>query len=363
MKLTVLGAGNGGQAMAGDLALRGAEVVLYEHADFAEKVEAIRGQGACVELEGRIFGKGRLSSVTSDIGEAASHGDILFFVMPSFAQERILDLALPFLRPGQTLVFIPGNFGTLVARKKLRAAGLEGKVLLAETDTLPYACRQTEPGRISVWGVKEYLWISSLPASGLDAVLSSLGQVFPIRMTPMKNILAVAFANTNMILHCPTMIMNAGRIESDEKGFRFYIDGMTPSVCRVMEGMDRERIQVGDRLGLSLISEFEDASSNYPSDAKYESLYDVLHNSPVYGGHGADSPKSLTYRYLSEDVPYLLVPVSQFGSVTGVPTPLVDSIILLAETANGVSYRKAGRTLDRMGLEGMTAEQVLGAIS
>ncbi len=202
-----------------------------------------------------------------------------------------------------------------------------------------------------------------MPASGLEATLSSLKPVFPIRMKPMKNVLAVAFANTNMILHCPTMIMNAGRIESDEKGFRFYVDGMTPSVCRVMESMDRERLAVGERLGLSLISEFEDASSNYPSDRQYESLYDVLHNSPVYGGHGADSPNSLAHRYLSEDVPFLLVPVSQFGSATGVRTPLIDSVIMLAETANGVPYRETGRTLDRMGLEGMTAEQVIRSIS
>lgn len=363
MRLTVLGAGNGGQALAGDLAMRGSQVILYEHPDFAEKIDAIRRQGSCIELEGKLSGKGRLASATCDIGQAVSHGDVLFFVMPSFAQERVLDLALPFLRKGQTLVFVPGNFGTLVARKKLFSLGLGGEILLAETDTLPYACRQVEPGRISVWGVKEYLWISSLPASGLEAVLSSLEPVFPIRMNPMKNVLAVAFANTNMILHCPTMIMNAGRIESDEKGFRFYVDGMTPSVCRVMEGMDRERLAVGERFGLSLISEFEDASSNYPSDRQYESLYDVLHNSPVYGGHGVDSPKSLAHRYLSEDVPFLLVPVSQFGSTTGVPTPLVDSIILLAETVNGVPYRGTGRTLDKMGLEGMTAEQVTRSIS
>jgi opine dehydrogenase len=363
MRLTVLGAGNGGQALAGDLAMKGSQVVLYEHPDFDEKVGLIQNRGSRIEMEGKILGEGQLAFVTSDIEKAAKHGDILFFVMPSFAQERILDMALPFLRPGQTLVFIPGNFGTLIARKKLRAAGLENRILLAETDTLPYACRQVEPGRISVWGVKEYLWISSLPASGLEATLSSLKPVFPIRMKPMKNVLAVAFANTNMILHCPTMIMNAGRIESDEKGFRFYVDGMTPSVCRVMESMDRERLAVGERLGLSLISEFEDALSNYTSDRQYESLYDVLHNSPVYGGHGADSPNSLAHRYLSEDVPFLLVPVSQFGSATGVRTPLIDSVIMLAETANGVPYRETGRTLDRMGLEGMTAEQVIRSIS
>ncbi len=110
MRLTVLGAGNGGQALAGDLAMKGSQVVLYEHPDFDEKVGLIQNRGSRIEMEGKILGEGQLAFVTSDIEKAAKHGDILFFVMPSFAQERILDMALPFLRPGQTLVFIPGNF-------------------------------------------------------------------------------------------------------------------------------------------------------------------------------------------------------------------------------------------------------------
>lgn len=348
--------------MAGDLALRGESVVLYEHPDFADKVHAIKKLESCIELGGKISGKGRLLSITTDIGEAVAHGNILFFVMPSFAQDLVLDLALPFLRPGQTLVFVPGNFGALVARKKLRSLGLEEELLLAETDTLPYATRQTEPGKIAVWGVKEYLWISALPSSRTPKILSLLESVFPIRMSPMENVLAVSFANTNMILHCPTMIMNAGRIESDEKGFQFYTQGMTPSVCRAMEAMDRERLEVAARFGLSLISEFEDACTNYKSHRTYESLYDVLHNSPVYGGHGVDSPKSMTYRYLSEDVPFLLVPVSEFGSVANVPTPVIDSIITLAETVNGVLYRKTGRTLEKMGLGGMSLGNVVNVV-
>lgn len=359
MRITVLGAGNGGQALAGHLALLGRDVVLYEHPDFSEKVEAIRKQGSCIELEGKITGKGHLVSATSDIEEAMKHGDIIFFIVPSYAQESLLDLSIPFMRPGQTLVFVPGNFGSLVARKKLLDTALDGRVFLAETDTLPYACRQKAPGCISVWGIKQYLWISALPSSNIETVLPSLRPVFPIQMTPLKNILNISFANTNMILHCPTMIMNAGRIESDDVGFQFYIQGMTRSVCRVMEGMDKERLQVGERFGLSLISEYEDAVASYGSTKKHGTLFDVLHNSPIYGGHGIDSPKNMEFRYLSEDVPFLLVPVSEFGSLAGIETPLIDSIILLAETVNDSNYRENGRTLEAMGLGGMTVGDIV----
>ena len=363
MKLSVLGAGNGGQALAGHLALLGNDVVLFEHPDYSENLEAIRERGNQIRLEGVISGTGKLRSVTSDISEVMEYADILFMVMPSYAQERILDLAIPFLRHGQLVVLLPGNFASLVAKRKLHDVfSTDRGVMIAETDTIPYACRLKAPGEVTVWGVKSYLSISCLPASALEKTLVTLEPAFPIPMNPMKNVLNVGFANTNMILHCPTMIMNTGRIESDTKGFRFYSEGMTPSVCKVMEGMDSERIRVGEKYDLNLISEYEDALANYPSEGDFSSLYEVLQNSKVYGGHGPDSPKTMSFRYLSEDVPYLLVPVSQFGLLGGIPTPLIDAVIVLSETVNGVKYRETGRTLDSMGLGGVSVKEILDSI-
>jgi hypothetical protein len=43
-KITVMSAGNGGQALAGDLGLRGHEVTLMEHPRFAATAEMIRAQ-------------------------------------------------------------------------------------------------------------------------------------------------------------------------------------------------------------------------------------------------------------------------------------------------------------------------------
>ena len=84
----------------------------------------------------------------------------------------------------------------------------------------------------------------------------------PVKLLPLPSALAVALANTNMIIHCPTMIMNAGRIETGER-FRFYNDGMSASVCSVMEKMDEERLAVGKAWGYNLVTEFEDALANY----------------------------------------------------------------------------------------------------
>jgi opine dehydrogenase len=44
---------------------------------------------------------------------------------------------------------------------------------------------------------------------------------FPVPLKPAPNVLSIGLSNTNMILHCPTMIMNAGRIESEAGGSGF----------------------------------------------------------------------------------------------------------------------------------------------
>jgi len=359
MKITVVGGGNGGQALAGHLALLGNDVVLYEHPTFAKTVEFIKEKGNNITLEGAIYGIGSLRSATNDISKAVRHAEILFFVVPSYAQDTLFDLALPFLKEGQLIIFLPGNFASLVARKKLLETNLKNKpIFLAETDTIPYACRQTEPGHVSIWGIKNQMMISSLPSSDLDTILVILEKILPIKLAPLKNVLTVGFANTNMILHCPTMIMNAGRIEGGEK-FRFYTEGITPSICKVMEEMDNERLEVGASYNLSLITAYEDALQLYPTSKKYASLYETLHNNPVYSGHGPDSPTSMTHRYLTEDVPYLLVPVSEFGALANINTPTINSIIHLAGIINDTTYKNTGRTLEAMGLGGMSLQEIL----
>ena len=57
MKVAVIGAGNGGQAIAGYLATQGYEVALYDIVK--EKMDELRQLGG-IQLEGRLSGFGKL---------------------------------------------------------------------------------------------------------------------------------------------------------------------------------------------------------------------------------------------------------------------------------------------------------------
>jgi len=361
MRVTVLGAGNGGQTLAGDLAHRGAEVVLYDHPEFADTVSAINAVGNRIELSGGVSAVGQLRAATTVIEEAVDHAEVVYFVAPSFAQQPVLEAALPHFRTDQTIIILPGNFGSLWLRHRLSEQG-KGDIVVGETETIPYACRLLGPGRSSVWGVKTSMGVGTLPGSSCQQTINHIAEAFPVPLWPYPNVLMVGLANTNMIIHCVTMLMNGGRIESDERGFRFYSDGMTQSVCNVMEAMDRERLEIGRALGFELVPTGEDIRQCYGLPEQ-SSLFQVLTNCDVYSRHGIDSPKTMQHRYLTEDVPYLLVPVAEIGRLVGVPTPVIDSVITMSEATAGARYRANGRSLDSLGLRGMSRDEILSHVA
>jgi opine dehydrogenase len=76
----------------------------------------------------------------------------------------------------------------------------------------------------------------------------------------------------------------------------------------------------------------------------------------VYQGIG--TPENLRARYVTEDVPMALVPMEALGQLAAVPTPAMSSIINLCSIVNGSDYRREGRTLERIGLAGMTPDAI-----
>lgn len=355
-KIAVLGAGNGGQALSAHLAMMGNSVRLYELPNFADKLSPIQKAGG-VKLTGAISGFGKLEAVTSSIKEALEGAEIIYVVVPSFGQMPIVTEASPYLEEGSSVVFIPGNFGSLEAANYMGEKRATLNVTLGEADTLPYACRAVEPGVVNVWGLKKSIAVSAFPGKRTNALIDNMQDYFPIPLRAAKNVLEIGFSNMNMIVHPTTVLLNAGRIESTGGDFRFYTDGVTPSVGKLQEHMDKERLQVAKAYGLNLISAIEWIKTAYPVEG--ESIYELLAKNPVYAGHGSDAPKEIRHRYLTEDIPNLLVPLSDLAKAANVKTPIIDSIITLCSALLDESFKETGRNLKKLGLEGLEVKDLI----
>ncbi len=361
--ITVLGASHGGQALAASLALRGCEVRLYEHPNFKTNLEGILQHQSQIELVDALSGVGQIALATTDIRTAIEGADVIMVIVPSFVQRIMLTLAAPYLRDNQIVLLLPGNFGSLEATNLIRNSGCRAHIRLAETNSIPFACRQIESGKVAVFGVKEFLELAAFPATDTPTVIDALGDCFPVSLRATRNVLETAFTNFNMLVHCPTAVLNAGWIETTHGNFDFYGEGITESVSRVVEKMDRERIAIGTAFNLELIPFVEWWQQAYPTPTQSKRLRDIILSSKVHSGRGATAPKSLQERYISEDVPYLLVPLVSLGNLVGVAAPTIEAIITVASVLNETDYRCEGRNLERLGLTGMSAEQILNYVN
>ncbi len=354
VRYTVIGAGHGGKAMAAHLALMGFPVTLYNRTP--ENVAVIKARGG-IELEsfeGGPHGFGRLALVTSDMGQALEQAEVIMVVVPSTAHADIARAAAPHLRDGLIVVLNPGRTGgALEFFQVLRECGCQADVDLAETETLLYASRSEGPAQARIFRIKEAVPLAALPANRTDRVLAALSSALPYFIDGV-DVLHTGLNNMGAIFHPSLTLLNAGRIESTSGEFQFYIEGVTPSVARVLEVLDRERVTVAAALGIRARTAMEWLKMAY--GAAGQDLHETIHNQSGY--YGINAPSSLNHRYITEDVPMSLVPIAALGQRYGVSVLGVDSIIRLACIVHRTDYWRRGRTLDKLGIVQLSVSEL-----
>ena len=367
-KVTVLGAGNAGHAIAFDMTLnKGCEVKLFEHPKFAKTLDGIKQRGgieAVTELKtdagtskAAMSGFVKIAGLTTDPKEAMDWADIVMMMVPAFGQEAIFELVMPHLRDGQLFVLMPGNFGSLIFTKMMRDAKINKKVTFVEATSIPYAVRIIGPGTIYILGVKTAFSAGALPAKEINNAIKILGEALTLKIIPLANVLDAGLSNGNMIVHTPTATLNMGLAESTGGKGQFYRDGISPTVAKVLEAVDAERLAVGQAFGLKLMSFVEIINSFYSLNVS--SIRQFVVETPYHNNVPNDFPKGPQERYITEDCPYVCVPVEALGKLAGVKMPATEAIITIDGIYNGTDYFAAGRSLEKMGLAGMNVKDIL----
>lgn len=345
-RFTVIGAGHGGKAMAAHLALMGMPVTLYNRT--FDHISAIQKRGG-IDLESsepRAHGFATLVQVTADMEAALREAEIIMVVVPSSAHADIAKTTAPYLRSGQIVVLHPGRTcGALEFDKVMRDNGCQADVTLAEAETFIYASRSDGPAQARIFRIKEAVPLAALPATRTQQVLDCLQEVYP-QFIDGVNVLHTGLNNMGAIFHPALTLLNAGRIESTNGDYQFYIEGVTPSVARVLEALDRERVTVASSLGIRARTAMEWLQMAYNTSG--ENLYEAIHNQPGY--YGIKAPSTLSHRYIFEDVPMSLVPIASLGERYGVSVRGIGAIVRLACIVHRTDYWRRGRTVDKLGI-------------
>ena len=355
MKIAVLGAGAGGTAVAFDCALHGHEVRLFDFPQFPDNIAAISSQGG-IHAEGGVSGFAAVTSAGHDVEEALQGAELIYVVGPAFSTTPFGEAVAGKLSAGQTVIVTPGSCGGALAFKKAAGLALEDdSIRVAETHTLHYAVRLTQPGRIRVFlKLKAGNLLAALPSRQTQEVLALIADVYPT-MEPARNVIQTSLQNANPVIHPAVTLANAARIEGTGGDFLFYEEGVGDATGRLIESVDQERIAIGAKLGLEIVSDpAMGIRQGYMLADNYGAAY---REAPGFLGIGAQP--QLDHRYLHEDVGYGLVFMSRLARQVGVETPTIDAIIQVTSVLMARDYAsEAPRTPDALGIGDLSAEEL-----
>ena len=349
----IIGGGNGGQAMAGHLASMGEKVRLFDVVPAT--VDALNAKGV-INIHHAVEASGSLEFATTDIAKAMDGADVIMMILPSIYHESMARKMVPHLADGQVVVLHPeASCGAMAFRKVMEDMGCKADVIVAGCSTLLYSVRASEPGEVYIFGIKDEVPVAALPASDNDRLMDALNPQLPW-FRCAGNVLITSLDNLNAMAHPAPMLLMTSRIEARPfTPFMYYRQGMTPSIGRYVEAMDRERVAIAKAYGFDERSINQEYVDMYECGTPDMPLDQLMRNNEGY--EGIICADTLATRYVLEDIPYSLVAIRALGQVAGVPTPCIDAVITLGYTVLAEKMDE-GRTARMLGIEGMSCREL-----
>ncbi|MCC6123967.1 MAG: NAD/NADP octopine/nopaline dehydrogenase family protein [Pirellulales bacterium] len=346
-QICIIGAGNGGSAIAGDMTLAGHQCRLFEFPEYARNINPIIERGG-IQVTGIAHtGFAKLQCATKDLAAAVNGTELIMVATQALTHERVARELAPHLADGQVVVLWPGSGGTLVVRKTWDALGMRRRVLLAEAVTFPYCCRcLAGPGTVNIHRVDgPKMLLAALPTTDTAAVIESLEGVYDHQVKAARSILEPALYNVNIIVHPVGALLNMGRIEYSCGEFYMYKEGITPSVKKVIYAMDAERSALFRALGYS----------PYTYDQVFKDCFNMTVQE--FAATSSKGPFNMQDRYVTEDIPMGATLTVSLARKAGIPTPTYDCMIHLASLVNETDFFASGRNLDNLQLNCLSLAQ------
>ncbi len=389
--IAVLGAGAVGKACAADCALSGNTVRIWDSEGFAEKTlfgiekQGLTLYGQQLNLYGfERSGVARFEHVTTDMATAVKGAGIIIIPTPSIAHKMIFEQLIPLLEDGMVIHIIPDNYGSLLLRKMMREAGCDKKIIVGGWSSAPYGCRVDIKGGVIIPKIRAYyraitLRGAALPTLDQDDFLESakyMGTMDAITTgdgaVGGNTVMDTGFSNVNPVLHCPGTILGVGVMENwgviygeEKNDFSIYSHAYCPSISRVQYALYEEQCELAEAMGVGIqgfkkkqfFSRENILGCEYMGD-DYEIPFEE-HDYIQYG----TGPFTVHNRYITEDIPVGCHVYHELGKKFGVKTPVVDSLINLANVMVETDFYDSGYTLDYLGLGHMNKDEMLAYLN
>ena len=358
MRITIIGCGNGAFAAAADLTARGHEITLYANESHRKNFDPIK-DNVIYLVNDKQRCDVKIHRITCNTEEALHDAELIMPVIPANSHEPIAIEIAPYLKDGDRIMLVPGSTGgALVFAKILKEKCNARDLRISEIHTLPYACRKSGDAEVTILLNVRKLFFAAFPSIYNDEMYSIARALYPACVL-VKDVLETSLNNGNATTHPAPVILSAAKIEAGiERGdsHYHYEEGITPSVARVIQKIDDERKSICAALGYHEL-DIKDRLFEMGYTYDKTSVYDAIRSStdiflPLEG------PNNLDGRYLVEDTPCSLVAMAEIAKVEGVSTPTMDAVINIAGALKDEDYWHSGRTLEKMGIDSMNANEI-----
>ena len=398
MPIAILGGGAVGKTCAADMKLAGREVRLYDMMPFAETtlanlektgilLDGVQRNLYCFERSGRA----RFDMVTSDMKAAVKGAGLIVVAAPAMAHEPFFRALIPCLEDGQVIHIFTDNYATLLLRRLMRELGCTKKIIAGGWSSAPYGTRiESINGFAFPHATVKYRAITlrgaTLPMSDIDMFLESSKYMPCVDAVTNGNgpeagntVLDIGFSNINPVIHVPATILGVSTMENwgrifggyDKSSYSMYSHGLCPSICEVQYQFFEEEKALARAIGVgtpeysyeSFFSRRSVLTQEYMGLNK-EGKDNVVFPLDQPSDEGNTGPNSIHHRYLTEDVPVGCKIYHDLGVQYDVPTPVIDSMIVLAGSMHKKNFFKESKyNLAYLGIDKMPKDELLSYLN
>ena len=388
--VAVLGGGAVGKTTAADCKLAGREVRLYSRS--AKSIARLDKTGILLDgIQRNLYGferSGRafVDLATTDMAAAVKGAKLIVIAIPALAHEDYLRPLVPLLEDGMVIHTFTDNYASLLLRKFMREAGCTKDVIVGGWSSAPYGTRieKVQGFWTNHVGIK-YRAITlrgaCLPMTDINDFMESVKYLpsmdsvtfgdGPVRGDTM---LDIGFSNVNPVIHVPASLLGVSSMENwslvygnEPDSYSMYSHGLCPSICRVQYQFYMEEVNLAKAIGIDYpVYPYEQFFSRRSIlTAEYMGLDENGKDNVVFPldkpcDEGNTGPNDINHRYITEDIPVGCKIYHDFGVKFGVPTPIIDSMIVLGGAMHEKSFFENTKyNLDYLGIGHMNRQQLL----
>jgi opine dehydrogenase len=327
IRFGVIGAGPAGLAIYAMLVASSHTARLYCHKGHRAHLDPILTNNSRFELAGYPTDHPLPLSLellpaqwTSSLPDLIENSDVLLNTTPIGVHDEIyeqIDTVCRARERGVLLIHLGGGFSVF----SHLAAG-SSPVRLASCHTLPFASR-VDRTTVKLLNVRRHtpVWLSdSIDRPVISLLKDLLGGDLQIYENPLEG----SIDRSSYVMHPVVTMFNVTRIENGE-GFYFYKDGFSGSIYRILIAAGQERQALASMLGFGRFPSPQARLAAF--QANYSADFSVIRG-----------PDSVQHRFITEDIPFGLVPICTLAETLGLAMPVCRSIVEIASTVAGTDF-------------------------